>query len=63
MIETLYAEMRDLTKRITFRASLKPELPDGENLITAGYILSIESEEDKEERYRANHVAVEIWIQ
>ena len=50
MIEAKYAEILYLINRDTFRAVLKTKLPDGANLITARYVLSIKSYEDKEER-------------
>ena len=62
MIEAKYAEIRDLVNRGIFRAALRTEIPDSANLITARYILAIESDEDKEERYKARQVPVDIWI-
>ena len=56
MIEAIYAEIQDLVNRGTFQAFLRTELPDGANLITARYVLSIKSEENKEERYNAIYV-------
>ena len=53
MIETKYAEVRDLISRGTLRAVLGTELPDCANLITARYVLDIKSDEDKKERYKA----------
>ena len=40
MIEAKYAEIRDISNRGTFRAVLRTELPDGENLTIARYVLS-----------------------
>ena len=51
MVGAKYAEIRDLVTRSTFRAALRAELPDSTNFMTAGYVLSIKSNEDVEERY------------
>ena len=56
-IEAKYAEIRDLVNKDAFRAVLRTQLPDGENLITARYVFAIKSDEDKEERYKARYVA------
>ena len=52
MIEAKYAEIQDLNYRGSCRAVLKTKLPDDANMITAGYVLSIKSDEDREEKYR-----------
>ena len=57
MIETKYAEIRDLFNRSTFRTVLRIELPDGAYLITARCVLAIKLDEDKEERYKEKYVA------
>ena len=57
IIEAKYSEIRDLINRGNFLAVLRTELPDGTNLITAGYVLAIKSDEDKEERYKRRYVA------
>ena len=62
MIEVKHAEILNLFYRGTFRVVLRTELPDGANLITTRYVLAIKSDEDKEERYKARHVSVDIWI-
>ena len=49
MIESKYAEIRDMVNSGTFRAVLRTELPDDANLIAARYILAVKSDEDKEE--------------
>ena len=54
--EAKYAEIRDLVNRGTFGTVLKTELPYGANLITARHVISIKSDEDKEERYKARYV-------
>ena len=56
-METKYGELRDLINIATIPAVLKTELPDGANLITARYVLSIKSDKYKEERYKARYVA------
>ena len=56
MIEAEYAKIRDLVSRGTFPAVLRIELLDGANLITARYVFSKKSNEDKEERHKARYV-------
>ena len=57
MIEAKYAEILDLVNRCTFRAVFIAELPDGANLITVRYVVSIKSDEYKEERYKARYIS------
>ena len=57
MIEAKYAEIRDIVNRGIFRAVLRAELPYGANLITERYMLSIKSDEDKEDRCKAEYVS------
>ena len=47
MIEAKYSEIWHVDNRGTFRAVLRTEIPDGATLITAKYVLSIKSDEDK----------------
>ena len=54
--ESKYAEIRDMVNGGNFRAVLRTKLPDGANLITAIYVLSIKSDKDKEEKYKARYV-------
>ena len=56
-IEVKQDEIRDLISRGTFRAVLRTEHLDGANMITAGYVLAIKSEEDKEDIHKARCVA------
>ena len=49
MIEAKYAEIRNLVDIGTFRAVLQTEFPDGVNMITARYILSIKYNKDQED--------------
>ena len=46
-----------MDNRDTFRDMFRTELPDGASLITVRYVITIESDEDKEERYKARYVA------
>ena len=57
MMDAKYAKIRDLINRGTFRAVLRIELHECENMITTRYVLRIKSNEDKEERYKAIYVA------
>ena len=57
IIEIKQKEIRDLISRGTFSEALRTELPDGANMITAGYVLAMKSEGGKEERYKARYVA------
>ena len=57
MIKAKYSEIRILVNRGPFRAVIRIELPDRENMITARYILAIKSSEDKEEIRKARYVA------
>ena len=50
--------MRGLVIRDTFRAVLRTEPPDGANMITARYVLSIKLDEDNEDTYKARYVVV-----
>ena len=56
MIEAIYAEIRYLIRRGTFRAVWITELPVGANMITARYLLAIKSGEDEEDSYKTRFV-------
>ena len=57
MIEVKYVGIRDLIGRGIFRAVLRTEPLNGSDMIIVGYILSIKSEVDKEERYKVRYVS------
>ena len=56
MNKSKHAEIQYLIGRGTFRAVLKSEVADRTNMKNAGYILTIPSSEDKEERYGTIHM-------
>ena len=56
IIETEYTEIQDLVNKGTYRIVLRTELPDDASLITARYIISIKSGEEKEERYNVKYI-------
>ncbi len=49
-------EIRQLLSRGTFKVFLKEELPDGANVLTARFFLSIKSNTDGEVKYKARYV-------
>ena len=56
MIESKYAEIRDLVNKRIFRAVLRAELLYCANLITTKYFFSLKSDEGKEEQYGERYV-------
>ena len=57
MMKAKQSEIRDIINRGSFRAVLRTELLNVVNMITARYVLAIESEEDKEDRTKSKYVA------
>ena len=57
MIYAKYAEIRDLIIRGTVIAVLRTEVPNGADLITVRYFLSIKLGEDNKGRYKARYIA------
>ena len=56
MQDAIRNEVRDLTRRGTFKVILKEELADGANSLKARFVLGIKSNTDGEIKFKARHV-------
>ena len=56
MLVAIREEVRDLSKRGTFKVLLKKELPDGANALTARFVLAIKSNADGETKYKSRYI-------
>ena len=57
LIEAKYSEIKDLINRGPFRVVFRADVPYVSSLVTARYVFTIKSYEDKRERYNERYIA------